>query len=379
MFQSKCKKAAIKLGRMIKRQTSHASVSKQSAPLSVEIDEPSSLTQIAQTNMTATSSLSSQQLAMDNQSSQTDPTLIKSPQMGKSPHAIDYIQNTTSPKYQEYTISHEKKRRKCLSHKQQEKVRTAIEVCFERKYYETYSDDCLMGKGGIVDSICEDLHFFSPRTVKRVVLDVKECLDNDTEYDPSRKTYTLQQTQKIKKHSFEEDLITTLIESGASLKTTMDVFNGLHQAPRNLPRVGITAIYNAIKRCNFISVSTQKIPQTDENNLLHRQARYNWFMQLLARMGEKVDFHPEDDGSEIRDRLKAEWVDIERLREKDLCFVLEQVAFWDEIHIYQVVGCHKDKTLIFTRNEDGIYDDGGTCANTSRVRQTTNIHLYLFS
>ena len=118
--------------------------------------------------------------------------------------------------------------------------------------------------------------------------------------------------------------------------------------------------------------STDCIPQTDENNLFHRQARYNWFMQLLARMEVKVDSHPLDEESEYRKRLKDEWIDIEKLKEENFTFALDQVAFWDKIHIYQVVGCHKTKNLIFSRNEDGIYDDKGTFSGVKKVRLMNN-------
>ena len=112
-------------------------------------------------------------------------------------------------------------------------------------------------------------------------------------------------------------------------------------------------MYNAIQRSNHIRVKTKKIPQTDSSNLFHRQARYNWFCQLLARMGHEI---PTIEGSEFRNRLKNEWIDYDKLKEEGLTFDLEQVAFWDEIHISQVIGCKDDETLIFGRNDNGLYD-----------------------
>ena len=95
-------------------------------------------------------------------------------------------------------------------------------------------------------------------------------------------------------------------------------------------------------------------------------------MQLLARIGVKVDSLPLDEEElEFRYRLKDEWIDIEKLEELNHTFALEQVAFWDEIHIHQVVGCHKKKNLIVLRNEDGIYDDNGTFKEIKKVRLTT--------
>ena len=132
----------------------------------------------------------------------------------------------------------------------------------------------------------------------------------------------------------------------------MQVFNGLHQASSQLPEVGLKAIYNAIHRCKYKVIQTEKLPQTNENNICHRQARYNWFMQLLARMKVKVDDVNSNEKSEFCERLKDDWIDIDNLDAKGHTFELEQVAFWDEIHIYQIAGCHKDKTLVFARNED---------------------------
>ena len=54
----------------------------------------------------------------------------------------------------------------------------------------------------------------------------------------------------------------------------------------NLPRIGTTAIYNAIQHTKHLISSTTGIQQTDKNNIHHCQARYNWFRQLYARMGE---------------------------------------------------------------------------------------------
>ena len=96
--------------------------------------------------------------------------------------------------------------------------------------------------------------------------------------------------------------------------------------------------------------------QTNLKNLVYKQARFNWLAQLLVRMGETL---PENCESEFRERLKDEWIDYERLKEEGLTFELSQVAYWDECHVKQVAGTCVDETLVFSRNEDGLYDDDG--------------------
>ena len=35
------------------------------------------------------------------------------------------------------------------------------------------------------------------------------------------------------------------------------------------------------------------------------------------------------------------------------------IAWWDEIHLYQAIGCLKDCTIVFARDSNGIYDPKG--------------------
>ena len=66
------------------------------------------------------------------------------------------------------------------------------------------------------------------------------------------------------------------------------MYNAKFRAKYNLPCVGVTTIYNAVKQTEHILEPTASIPQTNDNNLIHWQARYNWFVQLLVRMGEEL-------------------------------------------------------------------------------------------
>ena len=123
---------------------------------------------------------------------------------------------------------------------------------------------------------------------------------------------------------------------------------------KEIPTVGPTAVYNAINLCNFEKLKTKKTMQTNVNNLTYRQARFNWLAQLLARMGVDI---PDNDGSEVRKNLKNEWIDYAKLKEKGHTLVLDQVAFRDECHVKQVSGTCFDETLVFSHDEDGLYDE----------------------
>ena len=157
-----------------------------------------------------------------------------------------------------------------------------MKVLFIRNYYDTYSDCQLNKKGGIVDEICRMMNYHQRKTVKNVILGVKEALDNDVEYQVERKKYTNEARRKIQQGSYEEHLLTTFLEKGNSYLSSTQVFNASVRAPANLPRIGITAIYNAIKRTNHAVLSTTSIPQNTESNLIHRQARYKWDKQLSS-------------------------------------------------------------------------------------------------
>lgn len=245
-----------------------------------------------------------------------------------------------------------------MIYSKQEKVRIAIEVIFERVYYDTFTSEQLTGENSIVDAICKQLNYHHYTTAKHVILNVKKALDRGLVFDSSRKSFTIEDKRKIKAKSFEEHLLTTLMEQGNSYQTTTRMFNG-YLATKNLTKVGLRSIYNAIKRCRYVNASIEAIPQTNQSNLFHRQARFNWFCHIHARLGGEI-VTPEIEGvSEFRNRLKSEWIDRENLANDNLTFVPEQIAFWDEIHIYQVCGDHHSKSLIFMRNEIGVYDPNG--------------------
>ena len=263
-------------------------------------------------------------------------------------------------------------KRKNSNFHEQEKMRVGIEMLFKRVYYDTFTTCELTN---IVTNICKTFNYHCRTTVTHVVLEVKKALDEGLEYDARRKSHTNVKRRKIQKNTLEEELLTELMERGNSYHTTTRLFNATYRYENNLTRCSVTAIYNAIQRCRHIVVSTEAIPQTDQNNQFHRQARFNWFCQLHARFGERVETPNVEGVLECRERLKDEWINKENLETSNHLFVPEQIAFWDEIHIYQVCGDHKDHSLIFARNENGLYDAANGSFDDTQ-RKVSFIHFY---
>ena len=231
-----------------------------------------------------------------------------------------------------------------------------VETIFRLRYYKTYSREKLNGKDGIVQEICHWLNYKSHATVRRIIVSVYEAIKEEKEYDAARKKYEIEMTRKIKKGTYSHHLLTVLKENNNSFRTATLGLNALTCAVTDEEPVGLTAVYNTIHRCNYEKTRTKNVPQTNIKNEIYRQARYNWFAQFLARLGEKI---PEDDDSEYRKRLKNEWIDYDKLKEEKLNMELSQIGFWDECHIKQFVGCDNDETYLFARDENGLYDDNG--------------------
>ena len=134
------------------------------------------------------------------------------------------------------------------SFKEQEDIRIPVKVSFIRNYYETYSDCPMDEKGGIVNQICHMMNYHQHKTVTNVILGVKDALDNDEDYNVECKKYFNEARRKIQQGSYEDHLLTTFLEKGNSCLSSTQVFNASICAPSNLPRMGVIAIYNAIKR-----------------------------------------------------------------------------------------------------------------------------------
>jgi len=131
-------------------------------------------------------------------------------------------------------------------------------------------------------------HKVTHATIKTVIHAVNEAEEKGEQYNAGRKTYIKEAHRKIQKDSFAMHLLTKFKSAGSSYKTCTAAINAQCRASKNLPPLSVTSIYNAIKLSNHCVNRTKTIPQSNNNNLIWRQARYNWFTQLLYRTGGLV-------------------------------------------------------------------------------------------
>ena len=189
--------------------------------------------------------------------------------------------------------------------KQAKKLRMAIEIIFRVKYYKQYSPYTLNGLDGIVQNICHDLCCFQASTVRWVVTQVYAAIEEEIEFEAKKKGFEKEMTWKIQKGTYQDYLLTRLKEGHNSYRQSTEALYTLYYAVHEQPQVGLTAVYNAINLCNHEKVKTQKVMQTNINNEIYWQARFNWLAQLLVRIGGSL---PENNESEYRQRLKDEWI-----------------------------------------------------------------------
>ena len=82
-------------------------------------------------------------------------------------------------------------------------------------------------------------------------------------------------------------------------------------------------------------------------------------------MGEDTTVPP-DEETVITKRFELEWDDKEKIEEEGLTIDLERTGWWDETYIYQVCECDLKKTLIFARDENGVYDPNGEIKDSQK-------------
>lgn len=147
----------------------------------------------------------------------------------------------------------------------------------------------------------------------------------------------------------------TVLKERTSYEVATHLFNLLpiRDSPEPPAPIGIKALYNAVKRTNHTVRKTQKVSQASDDRKFWKQARMGYCCQLHVRLGRRL---PE------RAILKleniAEAFNYEHLKAKGLH--IESIfgaAYWDEIHLEQVVGEGRESSITFVRNEDGIYDE----------------------
>ena len=174
-------------------------------------------------------------------------------------------------------------------------------------------------------------------------------IKNDKTYTTFHPVPNKKNTQKINPTSLDMHQITKL-KQNSSFQTTADVYNACIRAPAGLPPIGYTAIYQAIKRSNHTVVRKELVPQSSNSNLMWVQARFQAASQLIVRFGKD---YPEDTKEARVNDLK--YINRKLLEDGGHTLVMQQVGWWDEKHIKQVVGYLRDHCYQFAFDEDGLY------------------------
>jgi hypothetical protein len=104
------------------------------------------------------------------------------------------------------------------------------------------------------------------------------------------------------------------------------------------------------------------VNQQNDSNGFWKAARFNFCCQILIRLG--LWLPDERGGGEIEDHYYIDEIELKKL---NLTFNLNQVAFWDEIHIDVVIGCILDDYLTFACGEDGEYKVDGVFVEDTKV------------
>ena len=204
--------------------------------------------------------------------------------------------------------------------------------------------------------ISKTLHV-SPAIVNRVVKQCISAVNRREVYDASRKRFERGNLQRIKRGSVEEHLLSVYKEQHISYRACADLLNAmktfeLTKRPASpVTYVSTTGVYYAVQRMKHRKIKTESISQASHNNKHWQQARLNYYAQLVVRFGLPLP---------VVQPFKIEHVLVicdRRLLEKGhLMLSPFQIAWWDEIHLYQVIGCMQDSTLVFPRDSNGVYD-----------------------
>jgi hypothetical protein len=198
--------------------------------------------------------------------------------------------------------------------------------------------------------------------IKKHVLTCKSCLDDGVPFNFDRKNPDRSHLRKIPPGSQDEHLLSAY-KRIASFEVTTDILNVLVRTPAKKETVGITAVKNAVNKMTKKKQLTMSINQQNDNNVFWKAARFNFCCQILVRLGLWL---PEERGEgEIYDEY---YINPIEMAELGLTFDLNQVAFWDEIHIDVVIGAILEDYLTFACGEDGCYQvDGVFVEDTTKV------------
>ena len=235
---------------------------------------------------------------------------------------------------------------------------TKQRIAIATLYFNSYASSPLhlKGRGGIISQICKRLNA-PPPVVHRVVT---ECISNTNRrevYNARRKQFHRQNLQKIKRGSVQEHLVSVYKENHHSNRATADFLNAItclknSNNSSDYTYVSKTAVFNAVQRMRHRKLRTVTISQASNKNKHWQQARLNYFAQLLVRYGLPLPV--------MEPSFRIEHVlticDRRLLEKGHLMLSPFQIAWWDEIHLYQVIGCMQDSTLVFPRDSNGVYD-----------------------
>lgn len=251
--------------------------------------------------------------------------------------------------------------RRMLDYEKQNRMRICISFIYESLHHQSYIDgdqglyrDPDTFTVGIISTIAKTLkldrtHY---KTLKKVVLDTIVCVKDGIPYEPFRKVADKSKGRKINPSSLDMHLLSKLKQNG-SFRITHGIFNACIRAPMGLPPLGYTAIYNSIQNSNCKVVRTIKTNQQSDRNIIWKQARFQSLSQLVVRFGHEFP-QGNTSGAKLMDE---KYISKEKIEEKDLGLVIQQMGFWDEKHIEQVCGEHRDFTYQFGYDENGVYNE----------------------
>ena len=236
----------------------------------------------------------------------------------------------------------------------QRRLKESISFIYEFTYHPLYVEGTLdlYGRSGIISAIANSLYLKNThyKTIKKVILDTIECINNDEVYEGHRSTYACPSRRKVDPSSFDMHHIAKLKENG-SFRITAGMYNALIRAPLGLSPIGYTSIYNTIKRSNHKVVRTEKIHQASDRNSTWVKARFQANSQLMVRFG--MEYPANTSGMKVQD---PKFICKETINKEKLTLTIHQIGWWDEKHIKQIVGDFRDHSYQFGFDEDGKYD-----------------------
>ena len=175
----------------------------------------------------------------------------------------------------------------------QEQMKTMISFYYEHNYHHKYLnvDSLSIGKEKIVSIVARELKLDRSHyeTVKTTTNQTIECLEKNDVYVPMRKPYEVESCQKNSVNSFDMHLLAKF-KTKSSYRIAVNVYNTAFRMNNGLNPLGYKSTYNALQRPNSKITKTKKIGQASNNNLIWRQACFNFCSQLLVRFGHQYPF-----------------------------------------------------------------------------------------